>query len=699
MVPASTADLEVTITAVGEGHELHLRLQRRHDGADLRRGPFPVALNKQLLLEKLIDPGAYGAALRDMLLADQAAADFKSMRAAAVSNGEVLRVRLHIPPDLHTIRWETLLDPESGRSLALDSYLLLSRYLSADDYAPIQLRPKGNLRALIAVAAPVDWQAQGLPEIKADAEMAPVTAALAGLQSTTINATWEALDQALRASCDILYLVAHGKYQNSQPWLYLVDGEGNTDRRPGSDLSNLLRSLGDRRPRLIVLASCESAGDGYTDALAALGPLLAQAGIPAVLAMQGKLSITTNATFTPTFFRELLIDGAIDHAANSARQAVAARHDWWIPVLYTRMNKGQIWAEPALTEAATTINIAPPRPPMMIGRDNDLIKLKQRVGIGSDVQPAKSVNVLTAMRGWPGVGKTTLAASLAHDEEIAARFPDGVLWASLGQKPDLFGELAKWGLALGVPDLYGAKTVEDASRLLTGLLRTKRALLIVDDVWEAAHLLPFRIGGDGCALLLTTRLPEVARAIASIPDEVYILGVLEPEDALQLLRELAPNVVAANESECRELVKDLEGLPLALQVAGRLLQEDEADGFGVTDLLRDLRDGAQLIAAQAPADRVDIANETTPSVAALLELSTNRLDQNTLVHFAYLGAFAPKPATFDLAAIRSVWEIDDPKPILRVLINRGLLEPTDSRYWMHAILVAHARSFWAEGGE
>jgi len=336
---------------------------------------------------------------------------------------------------------------------------------------------------------------------------------------------------------------------------------------------------------------------------------------------------------------------------------------------------------------------------MMIGRDSDLVKLKQRVGIGSDDQPAKSVNVLTAMRGWPGVGKTTLAAALAHDEEIAAHFPDGVLWASLGQKPDLFGELGKWGLALGIPDLYGAKTVEDASRLLTGVLRTKRALLIVDDVWETAHLQPFRIGGDGCALLLTTRLPEVAGAIATVPSEVYILGILDPEDALLLLRTLAPSVVAVNEDACRELVIALERLPLALQVAGRLLQQDEANSFGVTELLRDLRDGAQVIAAQAPADRADIANQTTPTVAALLELSTNRLDENTLIHFAYLGAFAPKPATFDLAAIRSVWEMDDPKPILRVLINRGLLEPTDSRYWMHAILVAHARSFWAEGGD
>ncbi len=349
--------------------------------------------------------------------------------------------------------------------------------------------------------------------------------------------------------------------------------------------------------------------------------------------------------------------------------------------------------------AQLAFGTAPPMPTLIIGRDSDLTRLKQRVGIAQSSQQSGSVKVLTAMRGWPGVGKTTLAAALAHDEEIATHFGDGVLWASLGQQPNLFEELAAWGRAMGIPDLHKAPTVEEASERLAGMMRTKRALLIVDDVWEASHLLPFRIGGTGCALLVTTRLPEIARAIASTPDDVYVLGVLDTVDALDLLRILAPTVVAANEAACRQLVEDLEGLPLTLQVAGRLLQTEASYGFGVTDLLRDLHEGAALIAAQAPADRADIANQTTPTVAALLELSTNRLDEAVLRHFAYLGAFPPKPASFDMPAIQSVWEVDDPKPILRVLLDRGLLEPTDSRYWMHAILVTHARSFWMAGAE
>ena len=49
--------------------------------------------------------------------------------------------------------------------------------------------------------------------------------------------------------------------------------------------------------------------------------------------------------------------------------------------------------------------------------------------------------MVTAVRGWPGVGKTTVAAALAHDQVLASAFPDGLLWASIGQNPDLIGQL------------------------------------------------------------------------------------------------------------------------------------------------------------------------------------------------------------------------------------------------------------------
>jgi len=335
---------------------------------------------------------------------------------------------------------------------------------------------------------------------------------------------------------------------------------------------------------------------------------------------------------------------------------------------------------------------APSLPSLIIGREEALRDLKARLGIPSGERSL--MQVLTAVRGWPGVGKTTLAAALAHDRDIAATFPDGVLWTSLGQKPDVLSELATWGRAVGTDDLLRCRDLPEATKRLAGLLWNKRILLIVDDAWEVVHVLPFQVGGAGCAMLVTTRVNSVAQAIAPTPADVYKLAVLTDEKALELLKRLAPAVVAQHPKESLELVRELEGLPLAIQVAGRLLHVEASYGFGVRDLLAELRAGARLLEATAPADRADLAKETTPTVAALLQKSTDRLDPQTRDRFAYLAAFPHKPATFDLRAMKAVWKIEDPKPTVRILVDRGLLEFVEEtgRYQMHALLVLHARS-------
>lgn len=166
------------------------------------------------------------------------------------------------------------------------------------------------------------------------------------------SATLDNIVQHLRNGCDILYLVAHGKLQDDQPYLYLEDETGKTTMIAGNELVTRIREL-TVRPRLVVLASCQSAGQGTSDltaqdagALAALGPRLAEIGVPAVLAMQGNISMATIRRFMPIFFEELRHDGQIDRAMAVARGRVRDRHDWWMPVLFMRLKSGRIWYEP-----------------------------------------------------------------------------------------------------------------------------------------------------------------------------------------------------------------------------------------------------------------------------------------------------------------------------------------------------------------
>lgn len=367
-------------------------------------------------------------------------------------------------------------------------------------------------------------------------------------------------------------------------------------------------------------------------------------------------------------------------------------------VLITGDGNTVVIGEKRSLEAKPPLQIGiPASPEIFLGREEDMGELKARIGIRQSGKETGPMQVLTAVRGWPGIGKTALATVLAGDEDVQTAFPDGVLWASLGPDPKLIQEMAAWGRALGTDDILRVPTLKEATTRLSSLLRQKRLLMVVDDVWEVEHVAPFaQARGNDCALLVTTRLPLVANGLSVPAQAIYNLPALNEERALELLGRLAPAVLSAHPDECRQLVKAIECLPLALHVAGRLLKAEAELGWGVAELMKELQTGKALIEAKAGANLMDLEQETIPSVATLLRKSTDRLDEHTRQCFAYLGPFAPKPATFDLAALSAMWEVDDPKPIVRELRNRGLLEPVGERFQMHALLVLHAKALLAQ---
>jgi hypothetical protein len=130
--------------------------------------------------------------------------------------------------------------------------------------------------------------------------------------------------------------------------------------------------------------------------------------------------------------------------------------------------------------------------------------------------------------------------------------------------------------------------------------------------------------GSQCALLTTTRLTSVAEALTDNEERVYVLPVLTEENALILLRHLTPRTAENYPEECRQLVLDLECLPLALHVAGKLLRSEAKMGLSVVDLINGIRQEAKLLPEPTPIDRAEGA--TIPTVAALLHRSTNHLD-------------------------------------------------------------------------
>ncbi|MBI5929855.1 MAG: hypothetical protein HY862_11130 [Chloroflexi bacterium] len=336
--------------------------------------------------------------------------------------------------------------------------------------------------------------------------------------------------------------------------------------------------------------------------------------------------------------------------------------------------------------------VLPALPSLIVGREQALQEIKARIwGSTGNKSP------VTIIQGWPGVGKSTIVAALAHDKEIAQHFPDGVLWTSLGENPSLMNEIAVWAEALGLESGQRELNLDVITAQIKAQLQKRRMLLIVDDVWQAEHLAPFNVAGPECALIVTSRLNEVAQALAPTALDIYRLSVLTESFAIELLERLAPESVIHHPTESRQLVRDLEGLPLAIQVAGRLLNNEIRLGWGVSELIKELSEGARLLQAQVPGDMTPNGHGPSPTIAALLKRSTDSLDKAVRDRFALLGLFVPKPATFDLKAIATAWGDEDPRPTIRVLVNRGLLEPLNGgRFQMHALIVVHARSLGEE---
>jgi hypothetical protein len=309
------------------------------------------------------DIDAYGDALAGMLFGAEAKVKSFYDKARAVANEKDMPVHFRIyvdpkaPAEYRSVRWETLRDPEDGLPVATKRNLMLSRHLKNADWRQAAPPKKHDLHALVAIANPSDGERLGyrLPAIAVerarDALGAIRTTPLASGGRATLGRIADALDECI----DILYLVCHGVIRRGEPLLFLEEPDGRTALTGAAQLAQRIAEL-QRRPTLAVLSSCASAGPGAREesvddgALAPLGPSLVDAGVPAVVAMQGNVTVETAGRFMKTFFTALDRDGIVDRAVAVARGEVRDRPDWWVPVLYSRLKRGRTYYVPGFAD-------------------------------------------------------------------------------------------------------------------------------------------------------------------------------------------------------------------------------------------------------------------------------------------------------------------------------------------------------------
>jgi tetratricopeptide (TPR) repeat protein/transcriptional regulator with XRE-family HTH domain len=352
-------------------------------------------------------------------------------------------------------------------------------------------------------------------------------------------------------------------------------------------------------------------------------------------------------------------------------------------------------AAPQEAEAAIPgVILDPAIPPLhvysedLIGRDHLLSQL--RAYLCGETEPG-----LVALYGLPGVGKTTLAVALTHDQAMQDHFHDGILWAALGPQPDILGLLSYWGTLLGVPESESQKlrTADAWIRRIRAAMGTRQMLLVIDDAWDIDQALTFKVGGPRCAYLVTSRFPSLALQLAG--SGATQVKELTDHEGLRLLARLAPQVVTDEPKIAQTLVQSVGGLPLALTLMGNYLRLQAYGGQPrrLRAAIERLRTGGERLRLSGPQSLLERSPGLPPgtpiSLQIVISLSEQQLSLQARSALRALAIFPAKPNSFSEEAALAICQ--ESAEALDTLSDTGLLESYGpGRYTLHQTIADYA---------
>jgi uncharacterized protein HemY len=292
------------------------------------------------------------------------------------------------------------------------------------------------------------------------------------------------------------------------------------------------------------------------------------------------------------------------------------------------------------------------------------------------------------LHGSPGVGKTTLALRVSNSPQVLRRYPDGVLWASLGSAPDVFALLGGWCQALGLPaaEIAALTTISSRVEAIRTAIGLGRMLIAVDDIWTAEDALPFLPGAPNCSYLLATYDPEVAGALSlrletyvcpSSPHRPQVVEVpeLDRTEGRRLMQRILPQLPSKYLRVVNTLIDQVSGSLMALLLIAKNAVVDAPGGEGPY-----LQAFVSLLASRTTAspgitDRETAqASRTEPAavVSAVIQALYERLDPTSQEALRALALFPPKPNIFSEDAAHRV--VGEGLNQVRPLEARGFIE-------------------------
>jgi tetratricopeptide (TPR) repeat protein len=329
---------------------------------DFRTGiPTDRYLTKREAEPNVLTPRQFGMQLFQMIFGDKADQLYRDSLRSAQSQGNNLPVRLDIKPaSLARLPWEFLFDPQEATEagyLCFGPETPVIRFFDKEPRKPTFDPP---LRLLLVSANPEE-----APTLNLQREYGVITQAIEPLMrqdkaqvAYLFGATIDSLSERIR---------------NFRPHIVHFMGHGNVDRlmlEDGADLSSASLTInlrGDRSLRLVVLNACKAGGvvQKVSGAEARLGVArsLAQAGIPAIVAMQFSICDAAAIIFAQRFYELLAEERPVDEALTWARIAMQNKLsygslEWATPVLYMQTPDGHLLddlLEPGRTTIGTEI--------------------------------------------------------------------------------------------------------------------------------------------------------------------------------------------------------------------------------------------------------------------------------------------------------------------------------------------------------
>lgn len=338
-----------------------------------------------------------------------------------------------------------------------------------------------------------------------------------------------------------------------------------------------------------------------------------------------------------------------------------------------------------LGETRPIFQVPLPMKDRLVGRDHLLDILKQGL----------TIERKTVLLGIPGVGKTSIAIALAYDPDVQRQYSDGVLWANLGITPDPLSTLKLWGRELGVPmEVISSAPPDVLARRVHERIGLKSLLIIIDDAWDIDTALLLRVGGINCHHVITTRLLDVAVALADENGPFRVEELTLDQSITLLSSYVDEDSLLGFGISLESLAKASGGLPLALLLTGRLLSQAMHSGMErrFQSLLQALQDPSERLRLSLPVSPNDGVASTSGQLSVFAQIAATEqvLSEEATRALTDLGVFLPKPHSFSAEAAQTV--CDCSIEAIDELVAFGLLEtkPGD-RFMLHQSISEFAR--------